>query len=332
MRPDDARHGVRMAAAIERHARVVDVDAVERGRKAVRVALAADFAVGDDVETGRFLGADGEHRRVVLCLGEQRLRYAPQLARAYARRKTLREPRAVDEPLGLRITADEGGGEKHALTPPATARRARARRGSHAPCSSSSGAVRTDFSRWPSNWMGGRTAAAPPCAPWTGTTIPRWRTCGSSTTLSTELIGANGTSFSPRRSAQCEKRMLGEVPAELPAELLVVLDPRQPRVEAPVAHQSLRTDRGRETVPELLERRQVDGDQSLVGGSQDIGLREPRPVASRWACPRARRTRRTAPPRSESSPRASRPRRAARCPSGCARAARRARRTRRRSR
>src|SRR4026207_2098198 len=71
--------------------------------------------------------------------------------------------------------------------------------------------------------------------------------------------------------------MLGKVPAELPADILVVVDPRQPRVKAPVALQPLRTDRGRETVPELLERGQVDGDQSLVGGSQGIGLREPRP-------------------------------------------------------
>ena len=61
-------------------ARVVEVDALERGGEAVGVALAADLAVGDDVEAGLLLRADGEQRRVVLRLGEVRLGDAPELA------------------------------------------------------------------------------------------------------------------------------------------------------------------------------------------------------------------------------------------------------------
>ena len=57
---DDARHRIGMAAAVERGAGIVDVDAVERGGEAVRVALAPHLAVGDDVEPGALLVADGE--------------------------------------------------------------------------------------------------------------------------------------------------------------------------------------------------------------------------------------------------------------------------------
>ena len=78
--PDDARHRIGMARAIERGARVVEVHAVERGGEAVGVALAADLAVGDDVEAGLLLGADGQQRGVVL-----RLRRARARARATAR-------------------------------------------------------------------------------------------------------------------------------------------------------------------------------------------------------------------------------------------------------
>ncbi len=48
-RPDHPRHGARLADAIELRAGVVDVDAVERGREAVRVAFPPHLAVGDDV-------------------------------------------------------------------------------------------------------------------------------------------------------------------------------------------------------------------------------------------------------------------------------------------
>jgi hypothetical protein len=46
--------------------RVVEIDPREGGRKAVRIALAADLAVGDDVDPGALHVADREPRRIVL--------------------------------------------------------------------------------------------------------------------------------------------------------------------------------------------------------------------------------------------------------------------------
>src|SRR5690606_24794035 len=74
---DDARHRVRMAAAVERRAGVVDVDALERRREAVRVALAPYLAVRDDVEAGLLLRADRDDRGVVLRLLEPGRVHAP---------------------------------------------------------------------------------------------------------------------------------------------------------------------------------------------------------------------------------------------------------------
>ena len=76
-RSDDARHRVRAAGAAGDHRRVVDVEPLERGREAVGVALAADLAVGDDVDAGALEVADGERGGVVLGLGEVGLRDAP---------------------------------------------------------------------------------------------------------------------------------------------------------------------------------------------------------------------------------------------------------------
>ena len=57
-----------MARAVERGAGVVEVDAFERGGEAVRVALAPDLAVADDVEPRLLLRADRDQGRVVLRL------------------------------------------------------------------------------------------------------------------------------------------------------------------------------------------------------------------------------------------------------------------------
>jgi hypothetical protein len=112
--PDDARHRVRMPRAIERGARVIQVDPLERRREAIAVALAPDFPVGHDVDTGRFLRADGQQRGVVLRLFQPRFRHAPQLARAHAGRKPPGELGAIDEPIRLWVAAHEGGRKKHA--------------------------------------------------------------------------------------------------------------------------------------------------------------------------------------------------------------------------
>ena len=106
--PDDARHRLELAGrARRRPAGIVVVDALERRREAIGIALPAHLAVGDDVDAGLLLVADGEERRVVLRRFEKRLGHAPDLARADARRNERRELRAVNEPLGLRIGAHE---------------------------------------------------------------------------------------------------------------------------------------------------------------------------------------------------------------------------------
>ena len=85
---DDTRHGIRMAAAIERCAGVVDIDAFKRSRKSIGVALAANLAVGDDIKAGPFLIADREDGCVILRLFEKLRNHAPQIRRASARWKT----------------------------------------------------------------------------------------------------------------------------------------------------------------------------------------------------------------------------------------------------
>jgi hypothetical protein len=110
---DDPRHGRRPARSPESHAVILDVHALERGREAVGIALAANLAVGDDVEPRLFLRANRHQRRIALRLFEIRLRDAPDVLRADARHAAA-ELRAIDQPFGLRETADEGGGKQHA--------------------------------------------------------------------------------------------------------------------------------------------------------------------------------------------------------------------------
>src|SRR5207248_2239432 len=90
-RPDDARNRVLVARAVDRDAGVVEVDPVERGREAVRVALAPYLAVADHVDAGLLHVPDREKRRVVLRLLEEALVDAPELSRAHARRKAAAE-------------------------------------------------------------------------------------------------------------------------------------------------------------------------------------------------------------------------------------------------
>ncbi len=106
-----------MARTIERCAGVVDVDAVERGREAVGIALAPDLAVGDDVEPSLLLRADREQGRVVLRFLDPRLGDAPKLVRAHARRKSTGELPAIDQPFRLRVATNECRGEQHRPSP-----------------------------------------------------------------------------------------------------------------------------------------------------------------------------------------------------------------------
>ena len=129
-RSDDPRNGVLVPRAIERDAGMVEVDAVERSREAVRVALPPHLAVADDVDSGSLQIQDGEPGRIVLRFLEERLRDAPELARADARRQPLSEPLAVDQPAGLWIASDdcrnEGAPSHHAIRPLPTLPLARA--------------------------------------------------------------------------------------------------------------------------------------------------------------------------------------------------------------
>jgi hypothetical protein len=69
-RPDDARREIRDATRSNEDARIVDVEPAEHGRDAVRVALAPDLAVGNDVDSGELKVAKREQGRVVLGLLE----------------------------------------------------------------------------------------------------------------------------------------------------------------------------------------------------------------------------------------------------------------------
>jgi len=86
---------------------MVEVDALERGRESIGVALPPHFPVGDHVDAGPLHVLDGEPCRVVLGLLEERLRYLPELTRSHARRQPLSEQLSVDQPVGLRIAPDD---------------------------------------------------------------------------------------------------------------------------------------------------------------------------------------------------------------------------------
>ena len=105
---DRARHHGVAAGAVPHHRRRVDVDAVERGREAVGIALAPHLAVGDDVDAGALHVADRDQGRVVLRLFEERLRHAPHLLQAHARHGLRLQHGVIDQPVGLRIGADHG--------------------------------------------------------------------------------------------------------------------------------------------------------------------------------------------------------------------------------
>jgi hypothetical protein len=75
--PDYARHWIGMPGPIKRHARIVDVDTFERRGEPVRVTLAPDLAVRNDVKASVLLRLDGHYGRVILRFGEKRLWDAP---------------------------------------------------------------------------------------------------------------------------------------------------------------------------------------------------------------------------------------------------------------
>ncbi len=109
-RADHAGHLRLVAVAVLDDAGVVVVHPVERGGEPVRVALAPDLAVADDVDPGALHVADGDHGGVVLRLLQEIFRHAPDAPQAHAR-DALGEGGPIDEPVGLGIAADHRGGE-----------------------------------------------------------------------------------------------------------------------------------------------------------------------------------------------------------------------------
>jgi hypothetical protein len=112
-RPGHPRNRIGMAAAVQRGPRIVDVNTVESRGEPVGVALPAHLPVGDDVQAGQFLIPDGQQRRIALGLLEVGGIDPPQLRRPHSRREPLPQPSAVDEPVRLGITADQGCGQEH---------------------------------------------------------------------------------------------------------------------------------------------------------------------------------------------------------------------------
>src|SRR5262249_24073043 len=111
-RPDDARHRNGPTVAVDDGPGIVDIDAVERGGETVGIALAPLLAVTDDIEPGAFLIADGEDGGVVLRRFELIGSDQPQIVRAHARH-LLGQLVAVDQPIRLRIGADQRSRKQH---------------------------------------------------------------------------------------------------------------------------------------------------------------------------------------------------------------------------
>src|SRR5439155_26766464 len=100
-RSDHARNRVGVTGAVERGAWTVQVHAFQGGGETVRVALAPDLAIGDDVDPGALHVADRYHRGIVLRLLQPLRRHAPDLLRAHARRQPAAKHLPVDQPVGL---------------------------------------------------------------------------------------------------------------------------------------------------------------------------------------------------------------------------------------
>src|SRR5215212_6112006 len=103
---DDPRQDA-LAAVLQRDPdRVVDVDPLQRGGKAVGVALAPDLAVADDVDPSTLHVADCNEGSVVLGLLEHVRRHPPDLLEPHPRHGQRLQLFAVDKPSRLRVASD----------------------------------------------------------------------------------------------------------------------------------------------------------------------------------------------------------------------------------
>jgi len=78
-----------------------------RSSEAIRVAFATLLPVRDDIEPGTLLVANSENRCIVLRFFEEFRIDAPQLPRSHAWWKAPGKLLAVDQPIWLRIGANE---------------------------------------------------------------------------------------------------------------------------------------------------------------------------------------------------------------------------------
>ena len=65
-RAGDTGNRIRLPAAIQCRARVIDIDTLECRGETVRVTLTSDFAVCDDIQAGLLLRLDRRDRGIVL--------------------------------------------------------------------------------------------------------------------------------------------------------------------------------------------------------------------------------------------------------------------------
>ena len=100
---NDPRHRIGMPASIERRSGILDINTFKRRSKSVGVTLTANFAVGEDIETGTLLISDRKNRRIILRFLQKFRRDTPEFLCSCARRKTPGKLLAIDEPLRLRI-------------------------------------------------------------------------------------------------------------------------------------------------------------------------------------------------------------------------------------
>src|SRR5688572_13055229 len=75
------------------------------------------------------------------------------------------------------------------------------------------------------------------------------------------------------------QRVPRELRIERGAERFVVVDTSLSRAETLVGPDRRRDERAHQALPEFFERRKMDRDQAAVRGPQDVGLREPGPIA-----------------------------------------------------
>jgi hypothetical protein len=110
----NARHRDHLAEPVRGLARLVEIDAVERGRKMVGVALARLLAVADDIEAGAFLLAHRQNCRVVLRGFPMILVDQPEVIGAQSHHR-FDQFVAVDQPVRLRVGPDQAGRQQDRL-------------------------------------------------------------------------------------------------------------------------------------------------------------------------------------------------------------------------